>query len=74
MTIAEQLISKGRQQGMQQGMQQAEAKTLLRILSKRFGTISPSVNEQISKAPTSQLEGWIDAALDAESIQQIFND
>ena len=84
MTIAEQLISKGReqgmqqgmekgvQQGMQQGMQQGEAKTLIKIIEKRFGAVPAPVMEQIHTASTSQLEKWIDASLDAASLQDVF--
>lgn len=73
MTIAEQLRKEGRQQGMQQGMQQEAAKTLLKILTKRFGGISQAIRDQISKAGSSQLETWIDASLDAQSVEQVFN-
>ncbi len=77
MSIAEQLRKEGRQQGMeqgmQQGMQQEAAKTLHIILNKRFGSVSQSVRAKISKASSSQIEAWIDASLDAGSIQQIFN-
>lgn len=81
MTIAEQLISKGRQegrqegrqQGMQQGMQQGEAKTLVKILEKRFGSVPASIMHQIQTADTGKLDAWIDAALDASSLQDIFS-
>jgi len=73
MTIAEQLRKEGRQEGRQEGVQQGEARTLLKILNKRFGSVSHSIEGQISTATTTQLEAWIDAALDAESIHQIFN-
>jgi flagellar biosynthesis/type III secretory pathway protein FliH len=84
MTIAEQLRKEGRQQGIQQGIQQGmqqgiqqgiqqeAAKTLLKILRKRFGTVSKTVEKQISSASTRQIEEWIDASLDADTIQQIF--
>jgi len=58
---------------MQQGMQQEAAKTLLKILTKRFGGISQAIRDQISKAGSSQLETWIDASLDAQSVEQVFN-
>jgi predicted transposase/invertase (TIGR01784 family) len=81
MTIAEQLRKEGRQQGMQQGIQQGmqqgiqheAAKTLLKILRKRFGTVSKTIEKQISAATTRQIEEWIDASLDADTIQQIFS-
>jgi len=81
MTIAEQLRKEGRQQGMQQGrqegrqegMQQGEIKTLLKILNKRFGSVSQAIEKRVSTATTGQLESWIDASLDADNLQQIFN-
>jgi predicted transposase/invertase (TIGR01784 family) len=73
MTIAEQLITKGRQEGRQEGVQQAEAKTLLKILNKRFGSVPKSILETISTASSSQLEAWIDDSLDAECVEQVFN-
>ncbi len=76
MSIAEQLITKGRQEGHQEGRQegmlQGEMKTLLKILNKRFGSVSQTIKKQISTATASQLETWIDASLDADSLQQIF--
>ena len=85
MTIAEQLIEQGRlegiregrqegrQEGMQQGVQQEATKTLLKILEKRFGSASPSIMEQVNTATANQLEAWIDASLDASSIEQMFS-
>ncbi len=73
MTIAEQLRKDGRQEGRQEGVRQGVAKALLKILNKRFGSVSHTIEGQISAATTTQLEAWIDAALDAESIQQLFN-
>jgi predicted transposase/invertase (TIGR01784 family) len=63
----------GRQDGMQQGMQQEAAKTLLKILNKRFGSVPQEAKEKINAATSSQLEVWIDASLDAASVQQVFN-
>ncbi len=72
MTIAEQLRKEGREQGMQQGMQQEATKTLLKILSKRFGPIPDDTQRLIHTAETSQIEAWIDAALDSENLRQVF--
>ncbi len=84
MTIAEQLRKEGRQQGIQQGMQQGiqqgmqqgiqheAAKTLLKILGKRFGSVPKTIDKQISSATTRQSEEWIDVSLDADTIQQVF--
>jgi hypothetical protein len=65
-------MRQGMQQGMQQGIKQEAAKTLLKILGKRFGSVPKSVEKQISNATTSHIETWIDAALDADNLQEIF--
>jgi len=46
---------------------------LLKILNKRFGSVSPSVTKKIGTASSSQLDAWIDASLDAASVEQVFN-
>jgi len=71
----------GRQEGRQEGLQEGEAKgrqneaakTLLKIINKRFGSVAPSFREMICTASSNELEDWIDAALDAVSVEQIFN-
>jgi len=73
MTIAEQLITKGRQEGRQEGMQQGAMKTLFKIIEKRFGSVSHDIESRIKSASASQIEAWIDTSLDADNIQQIFN-
>ncbi len=61
------------QQGRQEGRQEEAAKTLVKILNKRFGSVSQSVTKKIGAATSSQLEAWIDTSLDAESVEQVFN-
>jgi hypothetical protein len=77
MTIAEQLRSEGRQEGYQEGRQagrqEEAAKTLLKILDKRFGSVSQEAKEKINVATSSQLGVWIDASLDAVSVEQVFS-
>ncbi|NCD43151.1 MAG: DUF4351 domain-containing protein, partial [Bacteroidia bacterium] len=67
-------IKKGMEQGMQQGMQREAQKTLLRILRKRFGEVTPAIEKMVADAPVEQIEAWIDAALDADALQQVFPD
>ncbi|HAS81815.1 MAG TPA: hypothetical protein DCS43_03860 [Verrucomicrobia bacterium] len=42
------------------------------IINKRFGSVPQAIKEKIGGATTSQLEDWINASLDAASLQQIF--
>ena len=54
-------ITQGEQRGLQQGLQQGEAKVLIRLLSRRFGSISPTVEEKIRSLSISQLEELTEA-------------
>jgi hypothetical protein len=67
-------MQQGMQQGMEKGMQQEAMMTLMKILEKRFGQVPAAVIKQMQAADTSQLEIWIDASLDAASLQEIFRD
>ncbi|NCD35441.1 MAG: DUF4351 domain-containing protein [Spartobacteria bacterium] len=74
MTYVTTMERRGIDKGMQQGMQQGEQKTLLRILRKRFGEVTPAIEKMVADAPVEQIEVWIDAALDADALQQVFPD
>jgi hypothetical protein len=68
MTIAEQLITQGRQEGRHTAKRDA----LLLILRKRFGSISDQQRARINGADLDQLQLWTEAALDAASIDAVF--
>jgi predicted transposase YdaD len=80
MTIAEQLknegiqqgIQEGLQDGLQQGMHKEASKALRKILAKRFGAVPDAIDRQIQAADTRQIETWIDAALDVQNLDEIF--
>ena len=61
-----------KQQGMQQGMQQGEGKMLLRLLVRRFGLVSPEIQDRLQNATTEQLERWAENFVDAEKIEEVF--
>ncbi len=54
-------LQQGLQQGKQRGLQQGEAKVLIRLISRRFGSISPTVEEKIRSLSISQLEELTEA-------------
>jgi hypothetical protein len=60
-------------EGMQQGMQQGEALSLHRLLTKRFGTISPEMTARINAASPTEIEQWLDRIFDAERLSDIFS-
>lgn len=65
-------FQKGMQQGMQQGMQLGLARVLTRLLVRRFGELPDWAGERIGSASESELDAWIDAALGADSVAQVF--
>ena len=66
MSLAQQLEQKGRQEGLEKGLRQ----TLLKILQRRSGQIPGGLVEAIDGIhDPAKLEGLVDAALDAQSLE-----
>lgn len=78
-------LLQGMQQGMQQGMaqgllqgraegeQSGEAKALRRLLQKRFGPLPEALLARVHSASVDELEQWLDRALDADSLAEVFS-
>ncbi|NKB17416.1 MAG: DUF4351 domain-containing protein [Pseudanabaena sp. CRU_2_10] len=56
-----------KQEGMQQGMQKA----ILRLLSRKFGQITPELKLQVETLATPQLENLTESLLDFASITDL---
>ena len=67
-TIAERLRHEGRAEGLQEG----EARSLARLLERRFGPLPDEIATRIASANTSQLERWFEAAIDAPTCEAVF--
>jgi len=63
-TIAEKWLQEGRQEG--------EANSLARLLERRFGAVPDAVRERVATASLEQLDTWLDAVIDAESLDEVF--
>jgi predicted transposase YdaD len=65
----------GRQEGVQIGRQEGvrlgEAKLLIRLLSRRFGNLSPSQQERIAALSLEELERLGEALLDWQSAEDL---
>jgi Putative transposase, YhgA-like/Domain of unknown function (DUF4351) len=61
----------GEQRGEQRGKFEAQSYTLRRMLSRRFGVLSPGVSAQIAAADLNQIETWLDRVLDAASVADV---
>ncbi|MFP7753719.1 Rpn family recombination-promoting nuclease/putative transposase [Thermodesulfobacteriota bacterium B35] len=62
----------GLQEGIQQGLQQGTRQILKRQLRKKFGSISPDIEDRIRQADEDQLLEWSDRILTAESLDEMF--
>ncbi len=69
---AHQYKAEGVQQGVLQGMQQGESLALQKLLTKRFGGITPETLARIASASQEQIEAWFDQAIDASSYDEVF--
>ena len=64
-------IQAGRQEGRQAGLQEGEKKVLLRLLRRRFGEITPDLEQKIASLSIPQLEALADAQLDFSSLDDL---
>lgn len=67
MTGAELLRKEGRVEGEARG----RAETLLRLLRKRFGALSPAQETRLRMATTDELDAWTDLVLTATSLDEL---
>ncbi|MBF0459895.1 MAG: DUF4351 domain-containing protein [Magnetococcales bacterium] len=58
--------------GELKGEQKSEVKMLLRLLTRRFGALSPVIREKVETATAYTLEQWSDLILDAHSLEEVF--
>jgi hypothetical protein len=63
----------GRAEGRQEGRQEGAAEVLGRLLCRRFGALSPTVQKRLAKASPEQLAQWGEAVLDAKTLKQVFS-
>ena len=62
----------GRQEGIQQGMKEGEAAMFIRLLEKRFGTVSQSALARIKAADAETLLTWSERLFSCNDIEAIF--
>ena len=51
-----------------------EAKSLTRLLQRRFGPLPETVQSRIAEASLDELDGWVDQVLDAPSLEAMFGE
>ena len=66
-------LQQGRQEGRQEGQQQGLQESFMRLLSKRFGPVPSDVTQRVNNAPPEQITRWFDQAIDAPSLDKVFD-
>ena len=61
------------QEGRQEGRQEGEVALLMRLLVKRFGNVSGSIESRLTQASIADLELWSDRFLEAKTLTDIFD-
>ncbi|BAC90083.1 Rpn family recombination-promoting nuclease/putative transposase [Gloeobacter violaceus] len=69
--VAEEARQKGLQEGRQEGRQEGELTLIVRILTKKFGTLEPEISEKLRRMTIQQLETFAEASLDFANIAQL---
>jgi hypothetical protein len=54
--------------------EEVRARTLLRQIEKRFGTIPEDLRSRVLSAPAAELDRWLDRILDAPTLEVLFED
>ena len=62
----------GRQEGRREGRQEEGALLLQRLLTRRFGSLPPTIQARIAAASIEEIDAWVDAFIDAPSLEAIF--
>ena len=63
---------RGYNQAAQEAEPKAEAKLIRRQLKKRFGDLPEWVDERLESAETDTLEQWAENFVEADSLEQVF--
>jgi predicted transposase/invertase (TIGR01784 family) len=71
MSTADRIREQGRHIGVAEGRAQGVAATLTRLLTLRFGPLSPAVLDRIHAAAPAELERWTDLVLTAPSLEDV---
>ncbi|WP_313053315.1 DUF4351 domain-containing protein [Pseudomonas lopnurensis] len=68
----EQGIEEGRKKGIEEGRQEGERAMLIRLLSRRFGTLDEETLQRLADASSAELESWAERILNATSLEDVF--
>ena len=66
-------LERGMERGMRRGRVDGERAVLERQLRRRFGALSPEVEERMGEASAADIATWLDKVLDADTLDDVFN-
>lgn len=69
----QEMLSRAARELVAEGEARGEAKALTRILERRFRALPEDVLKRIGSAASSDLESWLDRAVDAPSLEEVFS-
>lgn len=69
-TTADKLREEGKELGRSEGLSQGQARVLLALLRRRFGTLTDAQQDRITTATSDQLEAIALRILDAKTIDE----
>jgi predicted transposase/invertase (TIGR01784 family) len=61
----------GKQEGMQEGRREGKVQTILRLLSRKFGNLSPHITQQIANLSLESLDSLADVILDMQNLDDL---
>ena len=66
-------LEQGLEQGREQGLQQGEASVLIRLMERKFGSLTTDQRQRIEAADADTLLAWSERILTASSADEVFN-
>jgi hypothetical protein len=69
--VVMQIVTSWMEQGLQQGRREGELAVILRLLTRRIGTVEPELQERIRQLSLTQLEDLAEALLDFSDVADL---
>jgi hypothetical protein len=72
LSLADRIRADGRSEGISDGRSEERRELVLQLLARRFGALSPEVEERVARADMDQLKDWAMRLLDARTLDEVF--
>ncbi len=70
--VEQKALEKAFNKGIEKGINKGRQSDLLRLLTRRFGTLPEAAAARVASAGADDLDQWFDRLLDAASLDEIF--